>query len=348
MSGMSDNTSYSPGEINNMLSAPLLINWALTNRCNFRCRHCYSRTDPFEELSLEELKTAITTVREAGVFSLNFGGGEPLLRDDLLEIANYAHEAGLSLSMNSNGYLLDRFMAVQLREAGLSKVGISIDSSSPEIHDRFRGVEGSFTRAVKAVEYLNEAGVETSISTVVCRINHREIEEIVSLARTLGVKQLNLHNFKCSGLGFRNMGELDLSPEEWREFYTTALRLRDHTGEMEISFDDPILCLLGEGNDSSPVKGSVCGKLSLNIKANGDITPCGFIPLVIGNILRDDFTRVWQESELLHRMRNKTPRGKCVTCSHYRDCLGGCTARAIAVHGSPDAPDPHCWRGEDD
>ncbi|RMG01745.1 MAG: GeoRSP system radical SAM/SPASM protein [Nitrospirae bacterium] len=331
-----------------MLSAPLLINWALTNRCNFRCRHCYSRTDPFNELSLDELKTAITTVRKAGVFSLNFGGGEPLLRKDLLEVANYAHEAGLSLSMNSNGYLLNRRMALQLKEAGLGKVGISIDSSRPEIHDSFRGVKGSFQRAVRAVEYLKDAGVETSISSVVCRINYREIGDIISMAKTLGVKQLNLHNFKCSGMGFRNMSELDLSPDEWRNFYTTALRFREDTEGLEIGFDDPILCLLGEGNDSSPVKGSVCGKLSLNIKANGDITPCGFIPMVIGNILRDDFITVWEESELLQRMRNKTPRGKCATCSHYNDCLGGCTARAIALHGTPDAPDPHCWRQEDD
>ena len=91
------------------------------------------------------------------------------------------------------------------------------------------------------------------------------------------------------------------------------------------------------------VPGSVCGKLSLYVKPNGEITPCGFIPVPIGNILRDDFGKVWRESKLLGHLRNKAAAGKCSGCAKFSSCLGGCTARAYAVYGAWDAPDPHCW-----
>ena len=110
----------------------------------------------------------------------------------------------------------------------------------------------------------------------------------------------------------------------------------------KLAFDDLILALLG-ASEPSAVKGSTCGKLSLNIRANGDVTPCGFIPVVIGNLLVDDLKDLWDHSNVLERMRNKEPREKCKTCKHYEDCLGGCTARAFAIYGDFNAPDPHCW-----
>ncbi|HYQ47516.1 MAG TPA: radical SAM protein, partial [Thermodesulfovibrionales bacterium] len=91
----------------NFLKAPLTINWAVTNTCNFNCRHCYSRTDPSEELDSKILFSCIERIVAAGVLSINFGGGEPLLRRDLLEIASFASGRGLRVSMNSNGYLID-------------------------------------------------------------------------------------------------------------------------------------------------------------------------------------------------------------------------------------------------
>ena len=325
------------------LQAPLTINWALNNSCNFACRHCYSRHDTPEELDRAELSTALQKAAKAGVFSVNFGGGEPLLRRDLLEIAAIAKGAGLRISMNSNGWLIDRQTAAALREAGFSKVGISIDSHLPEVHDRFRGMEGSHSRAVAALGHLASAGIATSISTVICRINNDAIDDLVAFALEQRAGQLNFHNFKCSGLGMAHRDELDLSPGEWQEFYRAALAAKDKVKGLDISLDDPIIALLGASGAKSLVKGSVCGKLSLNIKANGDITPCGFIPVVIGNIVRDDLRKVWRDSPVLARMRNKLPTGKCAGCSKYADCLGGCTARALALTGDLNSPDPHCW-----
>ncbi len=330
---------------NPMLKAPLTINWALSNQCNFKCRHCYSRTDPSEELAGSTLIGCIEKVARAGVLSINFGGGEPLLRKDLLEIASFSSRKGLRVSMNSNGYLIDREKANKLKTSGFSKVGISIDSHLPGVHDGFRGVSKSHERAVAALAHLREAGIKTSISSVICKINHTAVNELIAFAKEHGASLLNFHNFKCSGLGYSHKDELDLSAAEWKEFYIRAIKAKQEVEGLEISLDDPIIASLGmKAGTDSLVKGSVCGKLSLNIKSNGDITPCGFIPIVIGNIVRDDLKEVWYHSAVLDKMRNKKPTGKCASCSSYDDCLGGCSARALALTGDFNNPDPHCWQ----
>ncbi len=329
---------------NNFLKAPLTINWAVTNRCNFSCQHCYSRTDPSDELDCRTLFSCIEKIVTAGVLSINFGGGEPLLRKDLNDIAAFASQKGLRVSMNSNGFLISRETALRLKANGFSKVGISIDSHVPEVHDRFRGIRGSHEKAVGALAHLKDAGIRTSISTVICKINNHSIGELIAFAVRHGVHQLNFHNFKCSGLGYSNKDELDLSASEWKEFYINAIKAKQEVKGLEISLDDPIIASLGMKTETdSLVKGSVCGKLSLNIKSNGDITPCGFIPIVIGNIVSDELKHVWDTSPVLDRMRNKKPTGKCSSCKSYEDCLGGCSARALALTGDFNNPDPHCW-----
>jgi len=326
-----------------LIKAPLTINWALNNSCNFECRHCYSRVETGEELDGATLRDCFERVAKLGVMAVNFGGGEPLLRADLLEMAEHAVSMKMRVSMNSNGFFLDRTKAFELKQAGFAAVGISLDSHEASVHDRFRGVEGSHDRAVAALSYLKEAGIKTSLSTVICTINQDALDELIALACRHGVSRLNLHNFKCAGHGLANRDELDLTPAQWQTFYRHALAAKEKVSGLELSFDDPVIASLGLPSESSLVKGSVCGKLSLAIKANGDITPCGFIPTVIGNIVRDDLGEIWRNAPLLAKMRHKEPSGKCGTCDHYADCLGGCSARALALTGDINSPDPHCW-----
>ena len=324
-------------------SAPLLVNWSLSYACNFNCEHCYSRLEKSDDLGTAEVLEAGRRLAAAGVLFANFGGGEPMLRRDLLEVAGGLSGLGLSLSMNSNGWKIDAQAAAALKGAGFASVGISLDSHRAEVHDAFRNRAGSWERATAAARHLVAAGLRVTISTVVCRINHRELVPLLELARGLGAVQDFLHNFKCSGKGMEHRFELDLEPLEWREFYREALELTRHEDLPEISFDDPILASLGARDAEHGIPGSTCGKLSLHLRPNGDITPCGFIPHVLGNILRDDLGKIWRESQVLDAMRHKTAKGKCSSCGHYAACLGGCTARAFAVSGDFNAPDPHCW-----
>jgi len=325
-------------------SAPLTVNWALSNRCNFNCQHCYSRPEARDELDAETLRQMMRKLAEAKVLAVNFGGGEPLLREDLLELAALGASLGLAVSMNSNGYFIDGPKAKELAGAGFKKVGISVDSHRPEIHDAFRGVPGSHARALAALRHLREAGIETSLSAVICRINFGEFPALADLAAQSGCAAINFHNFKCSGSGMANRDALDLSPAEWRDFYAQALELKQRRQDLHISLEDPVIALLGAETEASLVKGSVCGKLSLSVKTNGELTPCGFMPIVIGDLRRDDLRQLWKTSPVLQRLRHKEAREKCGSCPSWSSCLGGCSARALAVTGDFNNPDPHCWR----
>lgn len=325
------------------LRTPLTINWSLSYSCNFSCSHCYSRGQNVSELATEDIKKIIDKISEAKIPFINFGGGEPLILKELMEITKYAVSKRLKVSMNSNGYLLDSDMAGQIKDAGFASVGISIDGTTSSVHDKFRNMEGSFDRAIKALENLHSAGVKTTMSSVISKINYKDFTGFYDIAKENHVSQLYLHNFKCTGKGFENRDEFDLTPSEWKAFYSEALLYKSSNKDIEISFDDPVMAALDDYQRNSLVKGSTCGKVSLHIRPNGDITPCGFIDIVIGNVLTDSLKEVWNGSEVLYKMRHKEPQSKCKSCDSYEECVGGCTARALALTGDINNPDPHCW-----
>jgi len=328
------------------LNTPLTINISLSYRCNFNCNHCYSREQTKEEeLTFEQHKKIVDILSQWKVPFLNLGGGEPLIVPYLFDYVKYASSKGLHVSMNSNGFLMDKEKAKEIRLSGFKSVGISIDSPNEELHDKFRNRKGSFKKAVEALKLLAEEGVKTTVSMVITKLNHLNYSEIIPLLKECGVKQLFLHNYKCTGFGYKNMEEYDLTPAEWKQFYKNALELKNSLKDIIISFDDPIIHLIPEYNDRPLVKGSTCGKLSLNIHANGDISPCGFMPVSIGNVLKDDIVSLWKNSPILNTLRNPVPHGKCTSCNIYENCLGGCKARTYMLTGDFHNPDPHCWKG---
>ncbi|MEW6088764.1 MAG: GeoRSP system radical SAM/SPASM protein [bacterium] len=326
--------------------APLLVNWSLSNNCNFNCKHCYSRLEKYEELPAGQNKEIVKKLVAAKVYFANFGGGEPFLKKDIFDIALFARENGLHISVSTNGFLVDGEIVDKIKNSRISKVEVSLDSARERDHDNFRNKKGSFKKAVFAIELLRKNNIETAVSSVISRMNYREFGELIDLARKLGIKKITFHNYKCSGQGLKNRGELDLTPREWMGFYRDVLIKKKEISDITISLDDPVICLLKEfgGRDKTIVPGSSCGKLSLAIKPNGDITPCGFMPVSIGNILKDDFKDIWKNSPVLLKLRNKEAKGKCVSCENYEECLGGCSARAYAVSGDFNQPDPHCWK----
>jgi len=325
------------------LRTPLTINWSLSYSCNFSCSHCYSRGTNVSELAFEDIKKVIDKISEAKIPFINFGGGEPIILKELMEITKYAVSKGLKVSMNSNGYLLDEEMAKRIKDAGFASVGISIDGGTAEVHDKFRNMDGSFDRAITALKNLHAAGVKTTMSSVISKINFKDFQSFYKIAQDNHVSQLFLHNFKCTGKGFDNREEFDLTPVEWKDFYKEALEYKKKNKDIDISFDDPVMAALDDYERDALVKGSTCGKVSLHIRPNGDITPCGFIDIAIGNIVKDEIKDVWNNSEVLYKMRHKTPQNKCKSCASYEECVGGCTARSLALTGEINNPDPHCW-----
>ena len=187
-----------PGKI---YSAPLLVNWSLNYSCNFSCEHCYSRFEKAAELPADRVLEAGRRLAQAGVLFANFGGGEPLLRRDLLAVSKELTALGLSLSLNSNGWLLDESAATGLRDAGFVSVGLSLDSHRPEVHDRFRNRPGKFERVVAAAGHLVRAGVKPTDLDGRLPDQSPGTHAAARAGEALGAAEVNLHTFKCSGKG---------------------------------------------------------------------------------------------------------------------------------------------------
>lgn len=328
-------------------SAPLAIAWNFTYLCNMNCGHCYSRTERGRELTQKEQKYVLKKFIKAKVMSINFGGGESLLKPSFFSIAQLAKKNNISIALSSNGWLIDNAMAKRLSLLPVDVINISIDSADPNKHDKFRATQGCFKRAVSAIRLLKQKGLKVKIMSVLSRVNYREIEKLIKLAEKLKVDEIGFKNYKPAGKGFANRDRYDLSAVEWKKVYEKLIKLQSYSAVNINLGVEPVLCLLTnprvDEENRKLINGSPCGKLSLCVKPNGDITPCAYINLVIGNILRDNLLSIWQNSPILYQLRNKKPSGKCKICPNFKLCLGGCFSVAYSITGRLDAPDPHCW-----
>ncbi len=353
--------------------APLLVVWDFTKRCNLRCQHCYAGAGPEpapDELSLGEKMEVLRQLDEAGVPALAFSGGEPLASPDFWPVAAEAARRGFYVSVATNGTLLTRSVARRLREVGVRYVEVSLDSPNPEAHDRFRGVPGAWEAAVRGIRNAKAAGMEVGIATTATKHNYREIGDMVDLALELGADRLVVFNFVPTGRG-AGMADADLSAAErghlleflygklvedngLQVFSTSPSYAVIALGEVEMGGRNRVVPThfadlpVPAGGGSQAVAlaellgGCGAGRIYCSVEHNGDVQPCVFLPVVVGNVLRDGFERIWRESPVLEVLRGRdSPDYACSSCP-YRYVCGGCRARAYAYHGSVLGPDPGC------
>ena len=153
---------------------PQSVCLATTYRCQCNCSNCYAAAKEREnagEMSTEELKAVIDAIRTLGAIHLNITGGEPLLREDILDLVAHAHASGLITRISTNGYLLTRERVAALRRAGLNQCGVAIDDADPDTHDRLRGLPGLFEKAIQGFRLLHEFGIESRLVTYACHGN---------------------------------------------------------------------------------------------------------------------------------------------------------------------------------
>ena len=199
------------------LCAPFLVVWDFTHKCNLRCKHCYSNSGEigkeYEELSTEQAFAVVDQLAAAHVTALAFSGGEPLARDDFFEVARYAADRGLYISLATNGTLLTKENVQKLKSAKVNYVDISIDGASAKTHDEFRGVEGAFERAIVGLKNCVDADICTCIATTVGKNNVAELPGIIDLAERYKVERFTYFNFIPAGRG-KSYVDQDLSPQE--------------------------------------------------------------------------------------------------------------------------------------
>jgi radical SAM protein with 4Fe4S-binding SPASM domain len=329
---------------------PHVVAWNLTRRCNLACAHCYISAGSWQaaagELSTAECHRIVEEVLvESPAPLLILSGGEPLLREDLEEIASHASERGATVVVGTNGTRLTEERIASLMSAGVRGVAVSVDSLDPAYHDRFRHGDGALADTLGAVRRLREARLDFVVQATLTRGNRAELRRLVAWAADAGAVSFNLYFLVATGRGERMPG---LSPAENEEVLRElALLQREYRGVMLIrsKCQPQIMRHVFETDPDSPLLNYAtrcpCGVQYCRITPEGRVTPCPYLPVVAGDLRVQSFGDVWRQSPVLRRIREEEPGGKCGRCEYRRLC-GGCRARAYAEGGDVLGPDLSC------
>ena len=327
----------------------------LTHACNLECKHCYlSAGRPLSnELSADDWLIILDKLRSLGVKYIYLLGGEPtlLVRRGLLRIISHAKDLGFYVSMSTNGTLVNREVALQLRRAGLDQVQVSIDGPNPAVNDVIRGV-GSFDKAVKAVGVFREVGIAVSLSYTVIPDNAYYVIDMVRLAERLGVPVLTFIRVQEFGRALDN--GLYLSDEMARRVVDDLLHIKTNVKLVLNGFRFSLSNIYEAYRKSRErlnalriINYNTCpaGKSRFVIDSDGSVYGCELLmgkAFYEGNALRDDLRIIWRDGFKSFRNRNYRDIKPCNTCPMADLCNAGCPARAFSVFGSINSPDPYC------
>ncbi|WP_285906259.1 12,18-didecarboxysiroheme deacetylase [Pseudodesulfovibrio pelocollis] len=347
---------------------PVVV-WNMTQRCNLKCVHCYAHAvDPSshkDPISTDKAKEIIDDLAQFGAPVMLFSGGEPLVREDLVELAKYATGQGMRAVISTNGTLITKSKARELKEVGLSYVGISLDGAEA-VHDKFRGVKGSYKQALKGVENCQAEGLKVGLRFTINKRNSQEIPHLFDLIEQLEVPRICFYHLVYSGRGSDLMKEdldhaetrqvVDLIMDRTRALFDKGkpkevLTVDNHADGPYLYYrmlkEDPAraaevleLLKMNEGNSSG--RGIGC------ISWDGQVHADQFMRhITFGNVLERPFSEIWTdpEIELLHKLKDKRPhvKGRCATCRFLNVCGGNFRARAEAVYDDFWAQDPACY-----
>ena len=346
---------------------PVVV-WNITRQCNLKCVHCYAHakaTTGNNELTTQQSRELIDDLAQFGVPVLLFSGGEPLVREDLPELAAYAVQKGMRAVISTNGTLISAETAQILKDIGLSYVGISLDGMQ-EINDRFRGVKGAFESALKGIKNCQAAGIKVGLRFTINKFNVGEIPDIFKLIEEMDIPRVCFYHLVYAGRGSKLVEE-DLTHEESRAAVDLIIdrtkRLHDNGKSKEVltvdnHADGPYLYLrllrdnpkrakevlkllkMNEGNNSG--RGIGCISWDGEVHADQFWRHYSF-----GNVNDKHFSEIWSDTSepLMGKLKKKKNyiKGRCATCRWLDICAGNFRVRAEAVTGDVWAPDPACY-----
>ena len=347
--------------------APFLVVWNYTNACNLRCKHCYQRADKqtADELTTQERFEIVDQLDEISVSAIAFSGGEPLMQSDFFDVADYAYNKGMYVSIATNGTLLTTQVVNRLKRSGVKYAEISLDGATSTTHDAFRGINGAFERTLHGIKNSVESGLFTCIAVTATKYNLNEIPKIITLSKEMKVDRIIIFNFIPTGRG-KEIIKLDISPVE-REDLLQLLYQELTDREIQIICTAPQysrVCMeqslknnkdiyspthfAAQGFDGKAKElldfmgGCGAGRLYCAIQPNGLVTPCVFLPIVVGNLRDRSLKDIWDNSKIMENLRDRSRlKRRCGHCE-YKNFCGGCRARAYAYYDDYLAPDPGC------
>lgn len=347
---------------------PIVV-WNLTRTCNLKCVHCYTDSEARKysgELSTEQAMAVLDDLADFKVPAVLFSGGEPLVRPDLFDLAAYARSKGLHVVLSTNGTLIDRPTAQRLKDLQFSYVGISLDSAVPEVHDKFRGMEGAFDRTMRGFRHCKEVGQKVGLRLTLTPQTCFELDKLFDLIDREGIDRACFYHLCPSG---RGKELLALPHDDARKAMDTIFRRTkgfiDAGKRVEIltvdnHADGPYLYLKMKAQ-KHPRAEQVLNMLQwnggaryssgvgiANINFYGEVHADQFSMFrSFGNVKQRKFSEIWQDTShpIMAGLKDRLPmlKGRCASCRFREVCGGSLRARAEVATGDPWAPDPACY-----
>lgn len=347
---------------------PVVV-WNSTKTCNLKCRHCYMSSDSKkyqDELTTAEAKAFIDDLADFHVPVLLFSGGEPLIRPDFFELAEYAQQKGVRPTLSTNGTLITREVAARIKEIGVGYVGISLDGLQ-DVNDKFRGVEGAFEKAMAGIQNCVAVGQRVGLRFTINHHNIQELDNIFDFIERENINRVCFYHLVYSGRGSA-MQDQDVTAEESRRAMDTIIRrtkdFEDRGLEKEILTVDNhcdgvymYLKAVAEGNEAQAEQ--IRKYIAMNGGnrsgiAFGEVDPFGYVHPdqftqhhTFGNVRERKFSEIWQDIShpIMAGLKDRKPllKGRCAKCRFIDNCNGNFRTRAEAVTGDFWESDPSCY-----
>jgi radical SAM protein len=349
------------GELKGLVftDAPMLVYWELTRACDLACRHCRAEAiaqRDRQELSTWEAKRLLREIRGFGAPppQLVMTGGDPLKRPDFFELVDYGVSLGIPVSVAPSATpLLTRDAIRSLKAAGIQSMSLSIDGSTAERHDRFRGVDGCFASTLSAARHIREEAIPLQINTLVCTETMPELPGVFGLLQDLGIMRWSLFYLIRTGRG-RDLREF--GPSQCERLHHWVYELAEAAPFAIKATEAPhfrrvaYVRMRAGGYDDAAIRRTAIGRGFgvrdgngiMFISHAGDVYPSGFLPLGAGNVRRQAPYAIYRDAPVFTAIRDVDRyAGKCGRCE-FRGICGGSRARAFATTGDPLAADPLC------
>jgi radical SAM protein len=350
--------------------SPFVVIWETTRACDLACRHCRAEAVPYrrpDELGTNEAKAMLRKVREFGKVVFVLSGGDCLKRPDVFELVEYGFRLGLRMAVTPATTPLATPDAIaRFKQSGISRLAVSIDGSTPAIHDAFRRVDGSFDWGIRILEECRRIGLSTQVNTVIGRHNIDDFDNLAALMTRVGIVFWEVFFLVPTGRAkaddvatadeferiFNKMYDLSktapfdvkatAAPQYSRVIMQrqVAERRAGERSEAPDSLTGGVMFSLSDGIGRA--RNVNDGDGFMFISHTGEIMPSGFLPIVAGNIRHDNLLEVYRESPVFKALRQRENlKGKCGVCEYVKVC-GGSRARAYAMTGDYLEAEPFC------
>ncbi|MGD8833401.1 MAG: heme b synthase [Desulfobacteraceae bacterium] len=335
-----------------------LVAWETTRNCNLNCVHCRASatSGPYSgELDTPAAFKLLDEIAKVAKPIIILTGGEPLLRDDIFDIAKYGNDKGMRMVMSPNGTLVSPKIAQKMAQSGIQRISVSLDGSDAESHDKFRGVQGAYDGALMGIENAKAAGIEFQINTTITKTNLDQIPKILALAESLGAAAHHIFLLVPTGRG-KYIVDQEINAKEYEQtlnwFYDqrekTSLQLKATCAphyyrilRQRARKEGKTVTFESHGLDAV-TRGCLAGTGFCFVSHRGIVQPCGFLDLDCGDVTQTPFDEIWKNSKHFKNLRDfNALDDKCGYCEYRRVC-GGCRARAHEATGNYMAQEPLC------